>query len=281
MNSYYVILTCRNSEDTIGKTLDSIFNQVIKPVYIIVINDGSTDSTLNILENYKNIHQNLYIISNPDAGYDVTRIVKNWNKAIKFAKDNKLEITEYHMISADDTAYSETYAKRIMNLLNSDPKLMAASGDDRNSSNMFPRGTGRFIRNKLFAKTVWKGYYPERMGYESAILYEGERLGFSYLISRNVKFDHLRPIGSIHKFYEWGASMKTLGYHPVYVIGRFLKNLLTGKETGRIGAVRMLYSYLKYNPTKSGYNSLYEKELQEYVRNKQLNIVNSFKFLNI
>ena len=50
MGNYNVILTCRNSEKIIEPTLTSIIDQSIKPKYIIVIDDGSTDSTPNILK---------------------------------------------------------------------------------------------------------------------------------------------------------------------------------------------------------------------------------------
>lgn len=270
MSSYYIILTCRNSETTIGKTLDSIFNQTQKHDYIIVLNDGSTDSTLDILNRYKHSNENFHIISHPDWGYDVTRIVKNWNEALKYTKENKFPPTDYHMISSDDCSYSPTYAHEIITEMDSNKKLMAVSGEAKNSSNLAPRGHGRFIRNSIFKKTIWHGFYPEKMGYESAILYEAERLGYCYKIMENTKFEHLRPLGALHKFYEWGPSMKTLGYHPFYVISRFFKNLITGNETGRIGAMRMLYSFFTYKPLNDGYNSKYEEELRKYIRAKQL-----------
>ena len=46
MGNYNVILTCRNSEKIIEPTLTSIIEQSIKPKYIIVIDDGSTDILL-------------------------------------------------------------------------------------------------------------------------------------------------------------------------------------------------------------------------------------------
>ena len=50
-----------NGEKTIKKCVDSILNQTLKPCKILVINDCSNDSTLNILREYKdkiNIHSN-------------------------------------------------------------------------------------------------------------------------------------------------------------------------------------------------------------------------------
>ena len=50
MGTYNVIVTCRNSEKSIESTLNSLINQSIKPEYIIVVDDGSSDNTNNILK---------------------------------------------------------------------------------------------------------------------------------------------------------------------------------------------------------------------------------------
>ena len=48
-----VIIPVRNEEKFIGKTLTGLFNQDLQPYRIIVINDSSTDKTLEILEKFK------------------------------------------------------------------------------------------------------------------------------------------------------------------------------------------------------------------------------------
>ena len=98
MGRYFSIVTCRNSESEIEKAINSLLKQTIKPRYIIVVDDGSTDNTPNILNRLKSKNDNIYVITNPDLGYDIGRVVKNWNSAINLARDFKLEKTDYHMI---------------------------------------------------------------------------------------------------------------------------------------------------------------------------------------
>ena len=81
----------------------SLANQTVNPRYIIIVDDGSRDRTPNILRELKNKVTNLYIITNPDLGYDVRRIVTNWNNALRFAEEMNLEQTDHHMIGTDDT----------------------------------------------------------------------------------------------------------------------------------------------------------------------------------
>lgn len=73
-----------------------------------------------------------------------------------------------------------------------------------------------------------------------------------------------------HKFYEFGASMRTLGYHPVFALGRFLKYFITGEITGRLGATYMLYYYLTYTPKSVGYDRMYDEDIRHYIRENQV-----------
>jgi glycosyltransferase involved in cell wall biosynthesis len=270
LGRYFAVVTCRNSESTIEKALTSLKEQILRPDFVIVIDDGSTDNTPLILENLKKAWHNLHIIRNPNLGYDIKRVVRNWNSALAFIKENGLKPTDYHLIATDDTVYPTDYALKIISHMDSNHTLAVVSGNYTTLKPEMPHGAGRFVRNSFLKKTQWAGYYPEQMGYESAILYEADYLGYTYSVMEEVKFEHTRPLGKDHRFYEFGASMHTLGYHPLYVYGRFLKYLLTGKVTGRIGSLYMLYHYFKFTPKSNGYDSMYNKKFRTHVRKRQI-----------
>ena len=48
-----IIISAFNAEKHIAATLDSLLQQTYPNLEIIVVNDGSTDNTLSILESYK------------------------------------------------------------------------------------------------------------------------------------------------------------------------------------------------------------------------------------
>ena len=64
-----VIIPCYNRSSLIEKTLDSFFFQSSKDFELIVINDGSTDDTDEILKKYKKFPIRYYKIINSERGY--------------------------------------------------------------------------------------------------------------------------------------------------------------------------------------------------------------------
>lgn len=75
------IVPAFNAEETLPRCLDSILSQINQEdLEIIVINDGSTDSTLNIVMSYQLKHDNIKIINQQNKGISGAR-----NVAIKSA----------------------------------------------------------------------------------------------------------------------------------------------------------------------------------------------------
>lgn len=75
MSSEYkvsVIIPVYNAEKTIKKAIDSVLAQSMNNIQIVVINDGSTDSTLNILQSYADL-KNLKLINQKNAGVSTAR----------------------------------------------------------------------------------------------------------------------------------------------------------------------------------------------------------------
>lgn len=267
MGTYFVILTCRNSESDIERALLSLKVQTVRPKYVIVVDDGSSDRTPDILKTLQANWQELHVVTNPDLGYDISRVVRNWNKAIKYARQNGLPPTDYHMLSTDDTVYEKSYAEKIMRHMDG-TNVAVASGNYGEHEAITPHGAGRFVKNEFFE--AHHGLYPEKMGYESLVLHTAMQYGYSYVVFDEARFEHIRPLGANHHFYEFGASMRTLGYHPLFALGRFLKYLVTGRPIGRIGAFYMLYYYLSYRPKERGYDSMHESDVRHFIRKNQL-----------
>lgn len=76
-----IIIPTYNSQKYIGRCLDSILKQTYKNFEIIIINDGSTDNTLEICNQYLTKHPKTQIISKENEGVSTAR-----NEGLKRAR---------------------------------------------------------------------------------------------------------------------------------------------------------------------------------------------------
>ena len=68
-----VIIPVYNSSTYLRKCLDSVVNQTLKDIEIIIINDGSTDDSKNIIEEYTGKYKNIIFIDQENKGIGKTR----------------------------------------------------------------------------------------------------------------------------------------------------------------------------------------------------------------
>ena len=68
MSKVSVIVPIYNSEKTINRCVESIINQTYKDIEILLINDGSIDNTLNILNDYANKDKRIVVINKKNEG---------------------------------------------------------------------------------------------------------------------------------------------------------------------------------------------------------------------
>jgi poly-beta-1,6-N-acetyl-D-glucosamine synthase len=66
--SYLLISPCRDEANYMRETLESIVNQTIRPAKWIIVDDGSTDQTPQILAEYKGKYKWIEIVTRKDRG---------------------------------------------------------------------------------------------------------------------------------------------------------------------------------------------------------------------
>ena len=106
-----IILPVYNSENTIFDTINSILNQNYKNFELIIINDGSTDSTENVC------------ISFSDKRINYTKIK---NSGVSYARNYALSIAtgKYIMFIDSDDYYESTYVSKMVNAMRNKVELV-------------------------------------------------------------------------------------------------------------------------------------------------------------
>lgn len=100
-----VIVPVYNGEKYLRKCLDSIVAQTLKDIQIICVNDGSTDSSLQILNEYANKDNRIEIISQENSGLGAAR-----NTGINAARGTYLGFVDSDDF-IDETLYEKVYNK--------------------------------------------------------------------------------------------------------------------------------------------------------------------------
>jgi len=70
-----VIVPVYNNYEYLHQALDSLVNQTLKDIEIIIVNDGSTDRSIDIIKDYAIKDSRIVVIDQPNAG-----IAKSINK---------------------------------------------------------------------------------------------------------------------------------------------------------------------------------------------------------
>ncbi len=102
-----VIVPCYNVQEFVGECLDSILAQCDIPIEIILVDDKSTDATLDILNRYTVYHPNVTLCRHDyNLGLGPAR-----NTGVKAASGKYLFFLDSDDILASDTAIAELVAK--------------------------------------------------------------------------------------------------------------------------------------------------------------------------
>lgn len=178
MNKLSMIVPVYNDEKNIKNSIESLLNQTI-PVDIIVVNDGSTDSTESIVQELSKKHKNI-------------KYYKKVNKGIACARNyglSKVKTKYFGFLDSDDTCKNDM-AEKMINEIEKTKSDVCFS----NFTWVYPDGTNKLsidtgyqnkkeIITKMYAtlwnkiyKTSWfkktKIKFPEGLQYEDAsILY--------------------------------------------------------------------------------------------------------------
>lgn len=111
-----IIVPVFNTEKYLTRCLESLINQTLKDIEIICINDGSSDNSCNILEEYRKIDNRITVINQINSGQSVAR-----NKGLEVAKGEYVGF-----VDSDDWVDLNFYEKLYNSAENNNADIAAA-----------------------------------------------------------------------------------------------------------------------------------------------------------
>lgn len=116
------VMACYNHEPYIEQMIRSILNQSVKELELLIIDDGSTDGSLQIIQKLANQDSRIRLIPSPSPGENIG-IVSARNAALMLA------CAEFISIVDSDDLLPEDRTERLLNTLIADPNISIAYGD--------------------------------------------------------------------------------------------------------------------------------------------------------
>jgi hypothetical protein len=220
--SYVLISPCRNESDFMRRTLDSVAAQSIAPVEWIVVDDGSTDATPDILRDYQSRLPYLRVITRKDRG---KRSVGPGVIEAFYEGYQQIQQPYEYLCKLDmDLDLPRRYFERLMEKMDEDPRLGTISGKafyyDASSGepvlevirDHMSVGASKFCRRTCFEEiggfvrqVMWDG-----IDCHTARLHGWKAGSFD---EPDLRFEHLRPMGSSEKNILTGRKRHGFGQY--------------------------------------------------------------------
>ena len=141
-SSNYKVSICvpvYNVEKFLKECIESILNQTLKDIEVICVNDGSTDSSLKILEEFAQKDNRIKIIDKSNSGYGASM-----NRALDMAQGEYIGIIE-----SDDFAQNDMYENLYKLAKENDADVAKSDWYSYWSKNNFSRKNNRISPAKI------------------------------------------------------------------------------------------------------------------------------------
>lgn len=232
-HKYVLVSPVRNEAKYIQLTLDSVVAQSHLPERWVIVSDGSTDATDDIIRHYVGSHPFVKLHRRePEAK-------RNFSSKVFAIREG---VAQLHGVNYDfignldgDVSFSPDYFAEILRRFEADPKLGIAGGlllDDHDgtwrkqviSMDRSVAGPVQMFRSACY--DAIGGYTPLHYGGVDAVAETMARMhGYTVRTFPELEVHHHRRVGTegkgvLRAFYDMGWREAVIGYLPVFEIVR-------------------------------------------------------------
>ena len=291
---FLIIIPTHNEEKNILFCLESLKNQTFRDYKIVVVNDGSTDQTQTIVNEFAAAHPDFEIRNLEKSEHQPgAKVVRTFNKGLEM-----VDLKDFDIICKFDAdiIFPENYLKKIHDVYEKNPKAGMVSGivkikksvfenklafdfrDEKKqwtfeniSSKNHVRGPIKSYRKKCFLDM--NGLRPV-LGWDNIDVMLAKKHGWEVITIKDLWVKHLRPTAYKYKnqkaeklgeyFYNIGLSL------PLAVIS-------SGKSSLKNRSIAEFLLTMKSFLIQKGERNLSKEEIK-YIRNLRWSQIFKKKF---
>ncbi|WP_026710359.1 glycosyltransferase [Flavobacterium filum] len=218
---YYIIIPTFNEEKFISLTLQSLVEQTVLPSKVVVVNDGSTDKTREIVQSFVEKYTFISLVNKTSEAIHLpgSKVIQAFNKGLETIDDH----FDFIVKADADLIFPPNYFEKISNHFQSDNRVGMAGGFcyiEKNGEWVLENLTDKdHIRGaiKAYRKETFKqigGLKPE-MGWDTVDELLCKFYQWKVVTNETLQVKHLKPTGANYNQaarFKQGEAFYRLGY---------------------------------------------------------------------
>jgi glycosyltransferase involved in cell wall biosynthesis len=218
---YYIIIPAYNEEDFMSVTLQSLVEQTVLPSKIVVVNDGSTDKTPEIISEFSQKYPFITLVNKSSEAIHLpgSKVIQAFHEGEKYIDENYDILVK---IDAD-LIFPPNYFETIIKHFESDDRIGMAGGFcyiEKNGEWILENLTDKdHIRGalKAYRKETFKqiGGLKPAMGWDTVDELLCKFYNWKVVTNESLHVKHLKPTGANYNKaarYKQGNAFYSLGY---------------------------------------------------------------------
>jgi biofilm PGA synthesis N-glycosyltransferase PgaC len=249
---YVVITPVRDEEAHVTSTIRSMIHQTLRPAEWIIVNDGSTDGTARMLDDYAGQFPWIRAVHRDNRGFRKSGggVVEAFNDGFRSLKCNDWDF----IVKLDgDLEFQPDYFQSCLELFAREARLGVGGGVIcylKNGFKLFEEGPAFHVRGatKIYRRACWEaigGFWPAP-GWDTIDEVKANMFGWTTKSFPELHLVHHRPTGSADGLWAGhaknGRANYISGYHPLFMFSKCLLRL--PRKPYVIGAIALGYGYV-------------------------------------
>lgn len=275
---YVVISPVRDEEKHLRDTIESMVAQSVRPVEWVIVNDGSTDRTGEIIDASAKTQPWIRAVHRPNRGFRKSGggVVEAFNDGYRALNTKDWQ----YIVKLDgDLSFPPDYFQRCFEHFEQDASLGVGGGvicyDVKGDGRLKVEQNPVFhVRGatKIYRRECWDaigGFWPAP-GWDTMDEVKASMLGWSTRSFADLQLVHHRVTGAADgtwaNLVKNGQANYICGYHPLFMLSKCLVRL--GKKPFVIGSLGLCYGFI--SSYLRGIPRVDDSKTIEYLRKQQI-----------